>query len=57
MIYYVEVERGRGQWNIVGQYATREDAVRIAKDYHERDGENARVTTDDDTTPPTGSDR
>lgn len=40
-MYCVEVYRDYG-WHIVGQYATRTEADRIARDYRTR-GETARV--------------
>lgn len=40
-MYYLEVLRN-GRWNLVGQYASREQAEIIAADYRSR-GETTRI--------------
>jgi hypothetical protein len=44
-VYYVEVYRG-GNWILVGQYRTRGEADRIARDYRSH-GETARVVAEE----------
>jgi hypothetical protein len=45
-MFYVEVNRGDG-WTLVGQYADRYAAERIATDYRVS-GVRVRITTDDE---------